>query len=1158
MNHPRLKLDGFTFEALSDPLALKQLDERFMTELQQEQPELARWLSTYRQGHDFSALPQDQLQTALVQCAQYLDGFLARFFSIQESVARLQTDSLKYDPVIYFKKQIVQKTVKRRAKQPPQQTFEQLSLQLQSAHPIDLKDELAFAVLAAELEQAKISAPYEELLDWCVLAQKTPEGQAWVKDWISFQQPRKLDFSALIPMRADPDCDWRQALATEDWRQRDGFDLTDPRNERKKITDEVHYCVYCHKNDGDYCRSGFLQKKKTPESGFKKNPSGELLTGCPLDEKISEMNLLKRDGYVIAPLAVIMIDNPMCPATGHRICNDCMKACIYQKQTPVDIPQIETRVLTDVLSLPWGVEVYDLLTKWNPLRQEQAVMQAYNGHKVMVMGMGPAGFTLAHYLTLAGYAVVGLDGLKIEAIDSKWLNEPVYDFQTLCSPLSQRNTTGFGGVAEYGITVRWDKNFLALIYLTLMRRKTFDVFGGVRFGGTITVEKAWELGFDHVAVAVGAGLPRELPIENALAPGMRQANDFLMALQLTGAAKDSSLANLQIRLPAVVIGGGLTGVDAATEVQAYYIKQIEKVAHRYQALVNEQGEIAVRARFDSQDLVVLDEYLAHAEEVKAERQRAALEKRQPDLVSLMRRFGGSTIVYRRAMQDSPAYRKNPEELHKALEEGIYYADHLTPKRVVLDERGHTKALVCETTDGQEQILPARCILVATGAKPNVAYSFEHRDTFLRENLEYVPFEMMQGQLQRSEMTSYDKLTPVGMLTSYEQQGRHVSFLGDTHPTYHGNVVKAIASAKACFTDIDALFTRKDVDSAESLSLLQTMRKQFSAKLIQRRRISASITELVVEAPLAASQYAPGQFYRLQNFEGQAERRQGTLLQSEGLAMLAAPVFEQPQQLSFWLINQGVSRKIAAQLPLGQALTLMGPTGVRTKIPDEKTAILIIGGVMALMQLRALAPAWQAAGHHVYYIGVFNQPEDVPPEASWHTGVDQVLYCFNPDLQQGIDKSKNNRYFGTLEGLLQASIQGDMVPLPWSEIGRAMVVGDTRLLCEIKRIRGQWLDAQCIQPIAWTASVYGPMQCMLKGVCAQCLQWQIDPKTGKRTKAVYACSWQDQPYEKVDIQHIDERLVQNRMQETLSELWYEHIFSSVEAASTCDMDQPASP
>ena len=55
---------------------------------------------------------------------------------------------------------------------------------------------------------------------------------------------------------------------------------------------------------------------------------------------------------------MICVDNPMVAATGHRICNDCMKACIYQKQEPVDIPQIETRTLKDVLALPWGFEIY--------------------------------------------------------------------------------------------------------------------------------------------------------------------------------------------------------------------------------------------------------------------------------------------------------------------------------------------------------------------------------------------------------------------------------------------------------------------------------------------------------------------------------------------------------------------------------------------------------------------------------------------------------------------------------------------------------------------------------------------------------------------------------------------------------------------------------
>ena len=62
----------------------------------------------------------------------------------------------------------------------------------------------------------------------------------------------------------------------------------------------------------------------------------------------------------------------------------------------------------------------------------------------------------------------------------------------------------FRSVSEYGITVRWDKNFLTLLHLTLARRDLLRVYGGVRFGGTLTVEDAWDWGFDHVAIAAGA------------------------------------------------------------------------------------------------------------------------------------------------------------------------------------------------------------------------------------------------------------------------------------------------------------------------------------------------------------------------------------------------------------------------------------------------------------------------------------------------------------------------------------------------------------------------------------------------------------------------------------------------------------------------------
>ena len=179
---------------------------------------------------------------------------------------------------------------------------------------------------------------------------------------------------------------------------------------------------------------------------------------------------------------------------------------------------------------------------------------------------------------------------------------------------------GFGGVAEYGITVRWNKNFLKVIRLLLERRGEFSMFGGVRFGGTLTVDSAFEMGFDHIALCAGAGRPTVIPMKNGLVRGVRQASDFLMALQLTGAAKSDSLANLQIRMPIVVIGGGLTAIDTATESLAYYVVQIEKFLTRYEALVDGTRAKPVRAKWTpgrSRDGAA--NFLTHARAIRAER-----------------------------------------------------------------------------------------------------------------------------------------------------------------------------------------------------------------------------------------------------------------------------------------------------------------------------------------------------------------------------------------------------------------------------------------------------------------------------------------------------------------------------------------------------------
>src|SRR5947209_11246526 len=145
------------------------------------------------------------------------------------------------------------------------------------------------------------------------------------------------------------------------------------------------------------------------------------------------------------------------------------------------------------------------------------------------------------------------------------------------------------------------------------------MFGGVRFGGTLGVDDAFALGFDHIALAAGAGKPTVLDLQHGLARGVRTASDFLMALQLTGAARTDSIANLRVRLPIVVIGGGLTAIDTATESLAYYPVQVEKFLARYEKLAAEKSVGEVRNAWSEEDTEVAEEFITHALAIREER-----------------------------------------------------------------------------------------------------------------------------------------------------------------------------------------------------------------------------------------------------------------------------------------------------------------------------------------------------------------------------------------------------------------------------------------------------------------------------------------------------------------------------------------------------------
>ena len=267
------------------------------------------------------------------------------------------------------------------------------------------------------------------------------------KNWYSFKTPHGLDYQNLVRITRPSEKVQEIIQGAEvELRRRDGFKLTDDRGTQRDALYEIDYCLICHEREKDSCSKGLHDR----EGNLQRNPLGIKTAGCPLDEKISEMHLMKKHGDSIASLALVTIDNPMCAGTGHRICNDCMKGCIFQKQEPVNIPLAETSVLTDVLDLPYGFEIYSLLTRWNPLNAKRPFALPYNGKNVMVVGLGPAGYTLAHYLLNEGFGVVGMDGLKIEPLPEEWTGnlgkkcpKPIKDVEEIKADLDERVLVGF-------------------------------------------------------------------------------------------------------------------------------------------------------------------------------------------------------------------------------------------------------------------------------------------------------------------------------------------------------------------------------------------------------------------------------------------------------------------------------------------------------------------------------------------------------------------------------------------------------------------------------------------------------------------------------------------------------------------------------------------
>ena len=251
-----------------------------------------------------------------------------------------------------------------------------------------------------------------------------------------------------------------------------------------------------------------------------KNP--RCMGGCPVHIHIPEFISLVAEGKFEEAYQVISKSSAL-PAVCGRVCpqeSQCEGLCVRGiKGEPVAIGRLE-RFVAD-----WHNEN----TKEAPVRPES------NGHKVAIVGSGPAGLTCAGDLARLGYEVTIFEALHLA-----------------------------GGVLVYGIPEFRLPKSIVQKEIDGLKALGVKVETNMVIGRTISIQELKEeYGFEAVFVGSGAGLPKFMNIPGENLKGVFSANEFLTRVNLMKAYQPNSTTPIKMSRNVAVVGGGNVAMDAA-------------------------------------------------------------------------------------------------------------------------------------------------------------------------------------------------------------------------------------------------------------------------------------------------------------------------------------------------------------------------------------------------------------------------------------------------------------------------------------------------------------------------------------------------------------------------------------------------------------------
>ena len=179
-------------------------------------------------------------------------------------------------------------------------------------------------------------------------------------------------------------------------------------------------------------------------------------------------------------------------------------------------------------------------------------------------------------------------------------------------------------------------------------------------------------------------------------------------------------------------------------------------------------------------------------------------------------------------------------------------------------------------------------------------------------------------------------------------------------------------------------------------LVARLDADFTATVQEVVRLTPTIVEVVVRAPMQARKFHPGQFYRLQNYETDAPVVHDTKLLMEGLALTGAWVDREKGLLSMIVLEMGTSSRLCSLLKTGEEILVMGPTGSPTEIPENET-VLLAGGGLGNAVLFSIAKALRENKNEVIYFAGYKNGADLFKREEIENATDKVVWVRNDSV-----------------------------------------------------------------------------------------------------------------------------------------------------------------